>query len=75
MNNVGNWEGGGGVKDWSKLTIDSNKTMPTWGRGVSKIQKNADIVYGWSLIYILLDYCFKELIIKYMKVNLRSCGT
>ena len=39
INDVGNWEGGE-VKNWSKLTLDSTKNLPTWERGVSKIQKN-----------------------------------
>ena len=39
INDVGNWEGGG-VENWSKLTTDSTKKLPTWGRGVSKIKKN-----------------------------------
>ena len=32
--------GRGGVKNWSKLSIDSTKKLPIWGRGVSKIQKH-----------------------------------
>ena len=40
--------GGGGVKNWSKLLTDSTKKLPTRGRGVSKIRKIDDIVYGWS---------------------------
>ena len=31
---------GGGVKNWSKLPMDSTKKLPTWARGVSKIRKN-----------------------------------
>ena len=30
---------GGGVKNCSKLPMDSTKKLPTWGRGVSKIRK------------------------------------
>ena len=33
-NNVGNWEGG--VKNWSKLPMDSTKKLPTWGSGFLK---------------------------------------
>ena len=38
INDVGNWEGAG-VKNWPKLPTDSTKKLPTWGKGVSKIQK------------------------------------
>ena len=30
----------GWVKNWSKLLMHSTKNLPTWGRGVSKIQKS-----------------------------------
>ena len=40
---------GGEVKNWSKLLTDNTKILPTWGRGVSKIQKICQHVYGWSL--------------------------
>ena len=39
LNDTGNWEVGE-VKNWSKLRTDSTKKLSTWGRGVSKIQKN-----------------------------------
>ena len=48
INDVGNWDGGG-VKNWSKLSADSIKKLPTWGRGCQKSGKIADVVYGWSL--------------------------
>ena len=34
--------------NWSKLPTDNTKKLPTWGRGVSKIRKIADVVFGWS---------------------------
>ena len=39
INYIGNWVGGG-VINWSKLPTDSTKKLPTWRKGVSKIQKN-----------------------------------
>ena len=38
------------TKNCSKLRINSTKKLPTWGRGVSKIQKVANFVYGSSLM-------------------------
>ena len=39
INDVGNWvRPGGGVKNWSKLPMDSTKKLPIMG--VSKMQKN-----------------------------------
>ena len=32
--------GGRGVKNWSKLPTENTKKLPTWGTGVSKIEKN-----------------------------------
>ena len=38
----------GGVNNWSNFPTDSTEKLPTWGREVLKIRKNANIVYGWS---------------------------
>ena len=49
MNDVGNWEGGGGVKIWSKLRLVLKNCR--YGRRVcQKSGENADVVYGWSLM-------------------------
>ena len=44
---------GGGVKKWSKLPKDSTKKLLTWW--MSKIWKNADIVYGWFPVQLLAN--------------------
>ena len=36
---------GGGVKNWSKLTMDNCRLV---GGGCQKSVKNVDVVYGWS---------------------------
>ena len=43
-------------KNWSKLSTDSTKKLPTWGRagGCQKSRKNADIFYGWHLLWMVL---------------------
>ena len=46
--------GGRKGKNWSKLPTDSTKKLPTWGRGCQKSGKIANVVYGWSLLLILL---------------------
>ena len=38
INNPSNWEGGG-VKNWSKLLMNSTKKLPIWERGVSNPEK------------------------------------
>ena len=48
INDVGNWKGGG-VKNWSKLPMDSIKKTADRGRGCQKSGKIADVIYGWSL--------------------------
>ena len=50
INDVGNWKGGG-VKNWSKLPMDSIKKTADRGRGFQKSGKIADVVYGWSSAY------------------------
>ena len=48
INDVDNWEGGG-VKNWSKLPMDSTKNCQHGGWGCQKSVKIADIGNGWSL--------------------------
>ena len=40
-----------GVKNWSKLPMDSIKKTADRGRGCQKSGKIADVVYGWSSAY------------------------
>ena len=42
---------GGGVKNWSKLPMDSTKTLPTW----AKLEKFPTLFMDVSF-YIQLDY-------------------
>ena len=37
---------GEGSKIWSKLTTNSSTKVPTWGKGVSKIWKNCQLMDG-----------------------------
>ena len=46
---------GEGVKNWSKLPTLGYvlRKLPTWRSGGQKSGKIADVVYGWSLIWVM----------------------
>ena len=52
--------GGGRGQNWSKLTTDSTKKLPTWGRGCQKSGKIANVVYGWSLNAYVYQFIFSD---------------
>ena len=69
INNVGNWERGE-VKNWSKLPMDSTKNLPTWGREVSKIQKNS-----WRCLWMIpLSHRIQTWVSRPERLSLGICG-
>ena len=46
---ITNYVEAGGVKNWSKLLTDSSEKVPTWRKGVSKIQKKC-LLLLWTFL-------------------------